>query len=291
MPASTVSPSADAQRRLAFIKYLHSLSLQQAKAEGVQASPALLTLHDAVEMFLQLSGEHLSVTPTPRVDFDKYFPPICAALGEASLPRQAALMRMNKARVSLKHHGLQPAKTDLEAHLRAGADFLEQATPLVFGLSFERLSLAEFVEPLEARTWLMAAVDFREAGELPEACQQLAVAFNVILKAQVQALGWAPDWPHTPMGLSAPGRDSRDLAEAVKYTGEVGLAIVSAVQLLALGINFKRYSHFRSKMPLLQQFGSGPISFVWPRGPSTASAEDVDECIAFVVDCGLRSGL
>lgn len=45
-------------RRLAFIKYLYRIGIQQSEAAEPFASAALLTFHDAAELFLQLSAEH-----------------------------------------------------------------------------------------------------------------------------------------------------------------------------------------------------------------------------------------
>lgn len=44
--------------RLAFIKYLYQTGISQSRAPSPLSCASLLTMHDAVELFLQLSSEH-----------------------------------------------------------------------------------------------------------------------------------------------------------------------------------------------------------------------------------------
>lgn len=285
-----VALSADSLRRLAFIKFLHSLALRHLELDGVKASPALLMLHDGVEMFLNLSVEHLQGTAPTRTEFDKYFVLIAEKLGQA-LPRQHALTRMNKARVSLKHHGLQPARADLEAHLVSGSAFFDEATPLIFGLDYAGLSLAEFVEPAGAREALLLAIGHRDAGELKAAAEQIAVASNAVFKAQKAGLGWAPRLPSLPSKLRSAGRESPYVVEAVNYTADLGNSLASSMQMLALGVDLKRYARLMRFMPIIHRDGHGKLSFYWGPQVEVPTPADIEECIQFVVDCAMRDSL
>ena len=63
-----MSLSHDEASRLAFIRYLHHQSAQEARLpESRKSSAAVLLLHDAVEAFLLLAAEHLGAAPTARV--------------------------------------------------------------------------------------------------------------------------------------------------------------------------------------------------------------------------------
>ena len=55
-----MSLSHDEASRLAFIRYLHHQSAQEARLPEPQSSAAVLLLHDAVEAFLLLAAEHLA---------------------------------------------------------------------------------------------------------------------------------------------------------------------------------------------------------------------------------------
>jgi hypothetical protein len=58
-------------RRLAYIRYLHSLGIEHARLPDPMSSAALLMFHDAVESFLLMAGEHLGA---PSIhEFEKYW--------------------------------------------------------------------------------------------------------------------------------------------------------------------------------------------------------------------------
>ena len=59
--------------RLAFIRFLYSEGVQQSRRPQPLASTAVLSFHDAVEMFLLLAAEHLRVNLSRNVTFDGYF--------------------------------------------------------------------------------------------------------------------------------------------------------------------------------------------------------------------------
>lgn len=55
--------------RLAFIRFLHHHGVQQSRLPEPQSSASVMTLHDAVEAFLLLAGEHIG-SPGSR-EFEK----------------------------------------------------------------------------------------------------------------------------------------------------------------------------------------------------------------------------
>ena len=64
----------DETRRLSFIKYLYLLGGDQSRQAQPHASAAILTLHDAVELFLHLSAEfHKVEVGKKTLDFADYF--------------------------------------------------------------------------------------------------------------------------------------------------------------------------------------------------------------------------
>jgi hypothetical protein len=65
----------DLTRRLAFVRYLYGLGVDQSHKPEPFAAVAVLTFHDACEMFLQIAAEHNGVTfPKQRSpDFLEYW--------------------------------------------------------------------------------------------------------------------------------------------------------------------------------------------------------------------------
>ncbi|MEV6831226.1 hypothetical protein [Amycolatopsis sp. NPDC051102] len=63
---------ANVMRRLAFIRFLYDQSMDQVNQPEPLPATAILSFHDAVELFLRLSAEHLKQNLPSRVDFAEY---------------------------------------------------------------------------------------------------------------------------------------------------------------------------------------------------------------------------
>lgn len=58
--------------RLSFIKYLYELGIEQSQKPEPMCYPALLTFHDAIELFLDLIAEKFGIKTTD-LHFMEYF--------------------------------------------------------------------------------------------------------------------------------------------------------------------------------------------------------------------------
>jgi hypothetical protein len=85
---------------LAFVRFMYNQGLEQAGHPQSLATTALLSFHDAAEMFLGLAAVHLGVNPSPAVNFDGYFAEIKKGVG-VDLPSRYPMQRMNRSRVNL----------------------------------------------------------------------------------------------------------------------------------------------------------------------------------------------
>src|SRR6266567_7963252 len=141
-----MSLSHDEASRLAFIRYLHHQGVQQARLPEPQSSAAVLLLHDAVEAFLLLAAEHLGTAP-PR-EFGQYWDVLSPAklTGGVDLAVKQGMVRLNKIRVNLKHHGVQPGKAAIDQNLADAATFFAANTRLVFGVDYDQVSMADVIE-------------------------------------------------------------------------------------------------------------------------------------------------
>lgn len=114
-------------RRLAYIRYLHSLGIEQARLPDPMSSAALLMFHDAAESFLLMAGEHLGA---PSIyEFEKYWDVLKPSrlVGGVELPVQQGMKRLNRQRAALKHHGSHPNPNTVELIKNDTATFLAAA--------------------------------------------------------------------------------------------------------------------------------------------------------------------
>jgi hypothetical protein len=168
-------------RRLAFIRFLYRQGLEQAKRPQPLAATALLCFHDAVEMFLLLAAEHLLGVAVPKnTAFEGYWD-LIAAKANVELPGRAPMRRMNKSRVSFKHHGYIPSADTLEEARSGVSTFLTNATRLVFGTDLTSLDMIDLVTQQPALTYLRDAEAQARQGDFVMAVFKLSPALNTLL--------------------------------------------------------------------------------------------------------------
>ena len=164
MPLSTPT-----MRRLAIVRYLYTQGLEQERKGGPLAGLALLPLHDAVELFLQVAAEaaagthSLTMTSKQRTDVMEYWTAFSAA--GLPLPYEQPMRRFNTARVEVKHRGLLPIQQQIEEFRSAVTAFLTEATTKVFHIAFDSISLSSLVRADDVRSSLQAAETAAQASQ------------------------------------------------------------------------------------------------------------------------------
>lgn len=288
-------------RRLAFIKYLYGIAIQQSKAPELLAAASLLTFHDSVELFLQLASEHLN-SGSAHPGFMDYWPLISAKLpAGAELSQQESMRRLNKARVALKHHGTLPAKLDIEAFRTSTTAFFLDNTSNIFSLNFNEISLTDFVRPEIAQARLKEAEQHLANDKLVEALGEIAIAFEEVLDDyEVRKRG---DFGQSPfffgrdlsfhdsffMGLDR-DEGNHKLSEFVDRVRESIGAMQTAIKMLALGVDYRRYSRFTMYVPIVRKRLNGGyhIQSKWNKSELGPTNEDVQYCIDFVVETAIH---
>lgn len=269
--------------RLSLVRYL----LRQAEAQIGQPSPlrylALLPLHDAAEMFLDLAAEHLEL-PASRREFKDYWKLFQSASHPVVLPMERGMDRLNRARVALKHHGQLPNDNQLTNHLFTVRTFLEEASPLCFGLAIEEVSLLALIRDQQARELLEQAVNHLQAGAIREALDGAAVAY-------ARRSAFARRRLHIPFGDSGLGRAfgissdvSRDIRRSVERVLEgISRHYDEAIGLVSLHIDLRDYDLFRSLTPVVHLFMGGQATTEWMQ-KHLPTQDQARWCLDFVIN-------
>jgi hypothetical protein len=286
-------------RRLTIVKYLYEQALEQERKGGPLAGLALLPLHDAVELFLQVAAEaaaetnSLTMTSKQRSDFMEYWTAFSAA--GLPLPYEQRMRRFNTARVEVKHRGLLPIQQQIEEFRSDVTNFLVDATPKVFQLEFDSISLSSLVQSDDVRTALQTAETAAEAGQFDAALEQAAKAFHLSLRNH--------QWFKTPRlfdptdaarGLRQRGQqldpslsDLSGFTRAFQLTAQMGESLGEAITILAYHLDYDGYRYLRTYGPVIHIVGLGGMAADWTQEPTT-DRSIVDRCVAFAVDAALR---
>jgi len=292
-------------RRLALIKNMYRIAVQESQRPEPLCIISVLTFHDAIELFLELSCRTLDVD-SENVSFMGYWDRLNAKLQEmkreGEVTQKASMQRLNKARVGLKHYGTMPSKLEIETFRSNVTSFFEENTPTIFKIGFASISLIDMVECNDAKNSLHEAEDLLARGKLTEALEKVAVAFRQVIgdheNRMRQKFGITPFFFGRHMAF--PTSFSMGLDRSDRMAGFVDKVNVSienlreAVRILGLGIDYRKYVRFQSLTPTVYLTDKGYLvstslhAFAQPSTEEpTVAKEDVQFCIDFTIESAI----
>jgi hypothetical protein len=249
-------------RRLAFIRFLYGQALEQAARPQPLAAAALLSFHDAVEMFLLLSAEHLGVNLDRNTTFDSYWTHI-AAQGGVQLPSRNAMRRMNNSRVNFKHHGSIPSATDLEQFRGDVTTFFTDATQAVFTADFTSIDMTDLVTQQDVLAKIRNAETHARQGDYAVALALLSDALNGLLHDYADRKRTSSHTTPFSFGLEH-GFDTlftyqireinAQLYESFQTITDAIGKMQRALRILAVGLDYRRYARFDMLVPQFVSF-------------------------------------
>jgi hypothetical protein len=282
-------------RRLAFIRFLHGQGLEQAVRPQPLAAAALLSFHDAVEMFLLLTAEHLGVNLDRNTTFDGYWTQI-AAQASVQLPSRNAMRRMNNSRVNFKHHGSIPSATDLEQFRGDVTTFFTDATQAVFAADFTSIDMTDLVTQQGALARIRDAETHAGQGDYVEALVLLSEALDDLLddyanrkrtSYNTTAFSLGPEKRFGTFAVHRiPKIDTQFDNHIQAMTDAIG-EMQHALRILAVGLDYRRYARFDMLVPHVLRLADGR-RFVRPMPGLQLGDEEYQFCKLFVVEAAIH---
>ncbi len=285
--------SDGAMRSLALVRYLHAQAIEQERKGDLLAGLALLPLHDATELFLRAAAGEKNVPLARNNEFLGYWDAFEKA--GLALPSRTQMDGCNRARVEVKHRGMLPAQHAVAQHRTMVTEFLERASPQLFGLEFGEISLSGLVRSHDVRARLQDAEKALARQDLEEATLNSALAFRRAVrdfrfgdppKSWERRLVDPTSLDNLGMGelrFPGPALDSH-------FVGKIGEAferINEAMTVVAYNLDYDGYRHLLTFGPVLHEMpGHEPVvDWIFGIMPDQNAAE---RCIAFAIDSALR---
>ena len=281
---------------------MYSIGEDQARLQEPISSTSVLIFHDAVELFLQLASEHLNVVTNKKTEFMSYWDLLPSKLDGHELFQRVSMERMNKARVALKHHGTYPSLLDIQSFLQSVTDFFVQNTPLIFGLQYSDISLIDFIEPEKARDLLKEVNQYLETNDKYAAMKNITIAFEIIMdhyeENAIEKYGSSPfdfgsgftrprfaTYSHIYNGQGQPDQLVIESLESIS----------SAVKVLALNLDYRKFAKFRMiRIPINRAGDSyfpipqNDLEMIYKKSiEEIFDKADIVFCYNFVIDSGL----
>lgn len=282
-------------QRLSFIKYLFSTGFYQSYQPEPLYGLAVLSFHDSVELFLQLSLEKLDINKTSQ-SFMDYWDIIDKNLKGKKLSQKESTKKLNRARVDLKHHGIIPSKLDIESFRATTYAFFNENCPVIFHINFDNISLIDIIKFKRPRGLLKQAKSNFEKGLIDECIQSLALSFEYLILDYEES---KKDRFHGSPFFFGESIKSLSISSTIPSLGDLKIkdffdritksieAIQKATKILSFGIDYKKYIKFRSIAPTVRFSIAGTPIFSTHK-EIALSKEDLDFCINFIVESSLK---
>lgn len=271
-------------KRLALIKQLYKIGLEQSYKNESIAVYSILAFHDSIEMFLKLVAENKGIN-SAGFNFLEYWNKI------PDLTSIELMRNLNARRVNLKHKGLLPAKSEIEASRVNTLDFFEQNTSKQFGLEFSEISLIELVNYAEVKSLLNESQKALDNGVVEDCIEKVAYAFDELLHVYENNKSVWSDSPFF-FGKNIKSNfvirvDDKKLGDFIDNVKESIEELRKAVKITCLGIDYKEYLKFKILTPIVTRFiGGNKLAEVM--GKKKWTKENCQFCIDFVVACSLK---
>lgn len=275
-------------KRLALIKYLYKLGLEQSRQVETLASFSILSFHDSIEMCLKLIAEHNNIK-SDNFSFLDYWSQI------PTLTLKESMRNLNARRVNIKHKGLLPSKSDIEISRVNTSDFFEQNVIVQLGIEFKDISLLTLISNEKVRVFLEEAQKALEVSQNKSCIEKASFAFEELLYTyENNKINY---FRHSPFSF---GEDlsfnssffmhieDRKMAQFVdKVKGSLE-GIQKAIKIISFGIDYKRFVKFNMLTPkVIRRFDNDLyLDETWVKKKWTK--ENCQYCIDFVLDCSLK---
>jgi hypothetical protein len=274
--------------RLALIKQLHKIGIEQTKQFEPIAAFSILSFHDSIEMFLKLLAEHNDIK-TDKFNFLDYWTEF------PNLTLKESMRNLNARRVNIKHKGLLPSKSDIEVSKVNTNDFFEQNVLTQFGLNYNEISLLILIKYESVKKELVEAQRAIETKQFEHSIEKSAIAFNELIHFyENNKIGHrtykSPFFFGNDLRFESAfflGIKDRKLAGFVDKVKESIEAIQNAIKITSLGIDYKKYSKFRILTPIVTRvYDDHHVSEIY--GKKKWDKENCQYCIDFVIESALK---
>lgn len=307
------SPTLDAatMRQLALIRLLYLQGAEQAARPEPTSMFSLLTFHDSVELFLVLAADHLGAQmPKGDLGFMDYWHILRsteAFPAGVNLTGKGRMDRLNRNRNALKHAGALPSRETVDDALRSTTTFFEDNTELVFTVAFDAIDMADVLPQEDIRELLKTAAAAEAAGSRREAMTELAGAFAKLFRRYNWSQYSVYSFRERPLGLPSGGfgaevaglanelgsKRARDLSNAgqrldrnIMQLNAAKTMMQRGMQVLALGIDYARYTRFERLTPTTREDDEQQVPFT--DHDYAPTRDEYDFCVRFVISAALR---
>ena len=280
-------------KRLAKIKYLYKIGIEQSMQEGTFAGFSLLSFHDCAEMFLMLVAENHGDKIDDNMSFMSYWNKY------QDLTLSASMRILKDRRVNIKHKGLFPSKTDIEESRITITQFLRENTEMQFKTDFDGISLADLINYSNIKDYVLKAEKAFSQNDFYECLVNAKIGFEELLSTYESD---KRKWSDSIFGVGVKvEKEYRKLVSSEKdglrwfdqITNTMN-AVRNILKVTAMGIDYRKYALFDFITPrVLLTCGIGDDKYVKDskehfEKTRNITPQDCHFCMDFVINSALK---
>lgn len=278
-------------QRLSLIKYLYSLGINLCSKSEPLSGLSILFFHDSIELFLQLSAEKIGAAKSD-INFMSYWK--LFEDKDKQIPYKENMKKLNRARGSLKHHGLLPSKQDIDYFRVSASDFIEESTKLIFNINFNNISIIDYIDFEKTKKYLKLSEEKFEKGEKKKAEENLSLSFYYLLQDYEELKRSEFNYSPFSFGQSMNFFDihgidnfSKQLHDCIDSLSKSVEEIQNALRIISFGLDYIKYIKFDSKIPRVRFMLAGNHTFYF-RNEKEISFEDFEFCRDFIIESAFK---
>lgn len=142
---------------------------------------AVILFQDAVELLLWTIAKHVDADIEDIEPFQNYWKKINEKLDKGKkLANKAKMLELNKARVNIKHKGIQPHESEALKYREYTEKFLRDSIIKIFDVDYDLITLADFLYRHEIKDKIIEAEKCYNAGDYNNCIIRCAEAEAII---------------------------------------------------------------------------------------------------------------
>ena len=279
-------------KRLAIIKYLYRIGIEQSMQDGAFAGFSILSFHDCAEMFLMLVAENNGDNIDDNT-FMKYWNKY------PNLTLIEPMRKLKDRRVNIKHKGLFPSKLDIDESRNTITRFFRENSTIQFGEDFDSISISDLITYQNIKDYIKKAEYYLSQDDMYNCLVNAKIGFKELLSTYESDKA---QWRDSIYSVGEKvGNDYRNLVSSNKeglhwfeQVTKTSNAVRDILKISALGIDYRKYALFDFITPkVLLTCNINADKYVAEdieRFEKTKSIkpEDCRFCIDFVIDSALK---
>jgi len=207
---------------------------------------AVLCFQDSVEMVLRVIAEHHNVQLKSNVAFNQLID-LINNKGVGIVTHTTQLYRLNNARVSFKHVGLEPKKEDVIKFRNDLESFFPVVINTFLGVDYNLLSLVKLIGYRRVENFLSKAEKYLEQDLYEDSLEMASIAFT-LYRRNHEKHNDAYSHPESN-SLSFVSSSNSDLENWAIDADETLQYHQLAIELVSNGISLNEYNRFKRYTP------------------------------------------